>query len=88
MCKVLLPYVSNYLSCSESFQTAVTKPANDSDWKPTFLKPILSILYWIVQGCDFGGITNLSRLGLTVSLEIFGLNMVWQVPGGANVIEA
>ncbi len=25
---------------------------------------------------------------LAVSLEIFGLNMVWQVPGGANVIEA
>ena len=30
----------------------------------------------------------MSRLGLAVSLEIFGLNMVWQVPGGANVIEA
>ncbi len=29
----------------------------------------------------------MSRLGLAVSLEIFGLNMVWQVPGGANVIE-
>ncbi len=30
----------------------------------------------------------MSRLGLPTSLEIFGLNMVWKVPGEANVIEA
>ncbi len=32
--------------------------------------------------------TIIDQASHTASLEIFGLNMVWQVPGGANVIEA